>query len=499
MSDEQPYSPAEFTDVQWNMLLTFISNQRNVIPIIGEKLVKVVDPDSGEEMTLNRWLALKIFEDFLGDTPNEHADGLPGLTLNDAFCVAKERGMDYEIYAAVKTLVDQAVFPPNDALRQLAEITDFRLFVTTTFDDQLSKALGEKWGKQVDVRRYEPSHQQEKGHGGQFNQGSFSADGKLDLSSDLQRVETPTVFHLLGKPVTHAPGEFVLSEYDMLRWISGLQDEHERPRQLCEELKSNHLLLLGCGYSDWLLRFFLRTLKKSNLETKDTTEYLVDDEIVSDPGLMLFLRKICARTIFCNPGKTTEEFISDLSERWQSQTTKVSELNRAIKESDSAFPPGYTWPIDSIFVSYYRANRNRADSICSQLREGGVPVWYDDAIEAGGRYNEEIEQRIQKCRFFVPIISKETLERTESYFRAEWEAACKRSRKMSHNRTFFIPILVDEIAEDHREIPKRFQDANMIKALDGQLEEKHVTQIYDMFFPGQNTTPSMTDSDGQVR
>ena len=483
----------EFTEPEWNLLLSYISSRRNVIPIIGEKLIKVNDPDTGEEMTLNKWLALKVFEDFLGVPADENADGLPGLTLNDAYCVAKEKGMEDVIYSKVKSLVEQAVFPPNESLRQLAEITDFRLFVTTTFDDQLSKALGEKRGQQVDVRRYEPNQQQISGSGASSVDGSFVSNGELDLTSDLQRIETPTVFHLLGKPVSHAPGEFVLSEYDMLRWISGLQDEHERPRHLCEELKSNHLLLLGCGYSDWLLRFFLRTLKKSNLETKDNTEYLVDDEIVRDPGLINFVRKICAKTIICNPDQSTEEFIADLSIRWHSQNSKVSEINRAIEETDSAFPPGYTWPLNSIFVSYFRGNRDLADSICGQLRDAGVPVWYDEAIGAGGRFNEEIEHRIEKCRFFIPIISGEMLKRSEGYFWREWNAACERSKGMSKNRTFIIPILVGDVMENHTEIPAKFQKANMIRAVEGRLGEKRVEEIYNLFFPGENQTVALSD------
>ena len=47
----------------------------------------------------------------------------------------------------MRTILREATFAPPLALRQLAQITDFNLFVTTTFDGYLEQAINaERFG-----------------------------------------------------------------------------------------------------------------------------------------------------------------------------------------------------------------------------------------------------------------------------------------------------------------------------------------------------------------
>lgn len=48
-----------FDDVQWEILLTEIQARR-VIPIIGPELLRVTDPETGSEMTLDEYLARQL-------------------------------------------------------------------------------------------------------------------------------------------------------------------------------------------------------------------------------------------------------------------------------------------------------------------------------------------------------------------------------------------------------------------------------------------------------
>src|SRR4029077_20009566 len=63
-------------------------------------------------------------------------------TLNDVVCVfLAARGRREEAYVRLRSIIKDASFEPPPALRQLAAITDFDLFVSTTADSLLETAI----------------------------------------------------------------------------------------------------------------------------------------------------------------------------------------------------------------------------------------------------------------------------------------------------------------------------------------------------------------------
>src|SRR5580704_535745 len=119
----------------WEDLLNFIE-ERRVIPIIGPELLQV-ETDSGPRL-LYDWVAEKLparLNIDLAELPESY-------TLNDVVCwFLAARGRREEAYARVRSIFREANFVPPFALRQLAQITDFDLFVTTTFDPLLEQAI----------------------------------------------------------------------------------------------------------------------------------------------------------------------------------------------------------------------------------------------------------------------------------------------------------------------------------------------------------------------
>src|ERR1043166_3253239 len=166
----------------WDELLARIED-RQVVPIVGSDLVLV--ERNGATLTLESYVALELAEQLdLGETPGATP------TLNGVMCAYFENLPPGETrttpYTLIPEILRQARFTPPEPLRQLAEITDFTLFVTTTFDTLLADALnlvrfgGEK-GTQSVVYRY---------------------NKREDLSTtvaELREREQPTVFHLLGQ------------------------------------------------------------------------------------------------------------------------------------------------------------------------------------------------------------------------------------------------------------------------------------------------------------
>src|SRR5690242_11861854 len=123
------YHPlATLDEDAWDDLLNFIE-ERRVIPIIGPELLKV-DTETGPRL-LYDWVAEKLATKLNVDTSL-----LPQpYTLNDVVCWhLSAHGRREDTYTRMRSVLREATFAPPLALRQLAQITDFDLFVTTTFD-----------------------------------------------------------------------------------------------------------------------------------------------------------------------------------------------------------------------------------------------------------------------------------------------------------------------------------------------------------------------------
>ena len=122
-------------DDAWEDLLSFIE-ERRVIPIVGPELLQVAT-DGGPRLLLD-WVAEK-----LAGRLNVNVAELPQpYTLNDVVCwFLAARGRREEAYVRLRSIIKDANFAPSPALRRLAAITDFDLFVSTTFDSLLENAI----------------------------------------------------------------------------------------------------------------------------------------------------------------------------------------------------------------------------------------------------------------------------------------------------------------------------------------------------------------------
>ena len=125
-------SHASLDDDAWDDLLNFIE-ERRVIPIIGPELLQV-ETDQGPRL-LYDWLAEKLARQLSVDVSQlpaaVHAERCRVLVPRRA---RPARG---GLRAAAQHPAATPTFEPPLALRQLAAITDFDLFVTTTFDPLL--------------------------------------------------------------------------------------------------------------------------------------------------------------------------------------------------------------------------------------------------------------------------------------------------------------------------------------------------------------------------
>jgi hypothetical protein len=456
MTNPLPMHPPLSTldDDAWDDLLNFIE-ERHVIPIIGPELLEV-ETETGPRL-LYDWVAEKLAGKLGVDT----AKLPPPYTLNDVVCwFLAARGRREEAYTRVRSILRDANFKPPKALRQLAQITDFDLFVTTTFDPLLEQAINDErfaGAQSTEVVAYSPNR-------------------VADLPAERENLQRPVVYHLMGR--LSASPTYVISDEDTLEFICALQSEHLTPERLFHELEHNHLLLIGSSYTNWLARFFLRLAKRHRLsDPRDVGEVLADSHSGKDGRLMSFLQQVSVRTRVYGGA---EQFVDELHRRWsvRHKPGKVIELVAAPKRF---LPPEREMPDNAVFVSYARDDLAAVQQLKAGLDAASVAAWFDlERLEGGDDYDRMIRRNIARCSFFVPVISAATERRLEGYFRREWSYAMDRTRNIAEGAVFILPVCIDDTNAVDARVPDHFKTVHFTRLPGGEVTPEFARRLRDL-------------------
>ncbi len=138
----------------------------------------------------------------------------------------------------------------------------------------------------------------------------------------------------------------------------------------------------------------------------------------------------------------------------------------------------------AVFLSYAKQDARAAERICAALRAGGIEVWFDQSeLRGGDAWDAAIRKQIKTCALMIPIISANTQGRAEGYFRLEWKLAVDRSHLMSQDRTFLLPVVIDETREDDERVPERFREVQWTRLPEGETSAAFVTRILRLLEP----------------
>ena len=447
---------ATLDDDAWDDLLNFIE-ERRVIPIIGPELLTVVT-ETGPRL-LYDWLAEKLAAKLGVDT-----EQLPKpCTLNDVVCwFLSSRGRREEAYTRLRSILRDANFTPPPALTQLAQITDFNLFVSTTFDPLLEQAVNAaRFGgaQSTEVIAYAPNR-------------------VADLATERERFERPVVYHLLGR--LSASPTYVICDEDMLEFICGLQSEHLTPEKLFHELEHSHLLLIGGSFTNWLARLFLRMAKRRRLsDPRDVGEVLADSHSGSDARLMAFLQQVSVRTRIYSGAA---EFVAELHKRWSARQSPAQVI--AFNAPQRFLPPAREMPDHAVFISYARDDLAAVQKLKAGLDAAGVANWFDlEQLEGGDDYDKKIRRNIARCGFFVPVISANTQRRHEGYFRREWSYANDRVRSMADAAIFVLPVCIDATGPTDALMPETFKPLHFTRLPGGEVTPDFAQRLRELLSP----------------
>ena len=440
----------------WDQLLQVIEEGR-VVPVVGPDLL-IVEAE-GRRLPLDSLLAERLAA-YL-EVP---AEGLPAAgALHEVASRFLAQGGELEdVYPALKSVMPgpEEIRPP-EALLQLARIRPLKLFVTTTFDPLLQRALDEvRYGGQPRTRVL-----------------AYAPTAVQDLDRPIKELDGPLVFHLFGR-ISAVP-DYVVTEEDALEVLHALQSESLRPDLLLDEIGSHQILALGVRLQSWLARFFLRLAKRERLWlARGKTDILAGEHLRDDAGLMTFLQRFSSRTKVYQGGGAAD-LVAELSRRW-------SEKHPATEAAPEPAPAEVRSPLEmepgAVFLSYASEDRPLVEALREELESAGVDVWFDrEALQGGDDYEAKIKRNIESCSLFVPILSQHTLTSRRRFFRIEWDWAERVAVQVPPTLRYLMPVVAGDVSPNDPALPERFRKLHWLRLEPGKPNSEIVAALKQGF------------------
>ncbi|WP_150047923.1 MULTISPECIES: toll/interleukin-1 receptor domain-containing protein [Methylomonas] len=417
-STSQSGVPA-FADADWLALEQSLS-EGNVIPVIGPDALLVEYADAAgivQTAPFYRLIACDLLQTFGMDAEAAGLQQTWALHKAVDWILASQQGRRVEdrIRREISRLIGQYAGQVRlaDSLQRLAEVGAFSLYVSLTPDNLLERAL-------------------QSGESGPSVPGnSFSLRDSSAALAGMHALQPGRlgVFQMLGNSANFIGG-FAIHEEDTLEYLYRLQSNPAGPfKTLLAEMQRRDKLLIGCNLPDWFGRALIRLLNDERLYSKATFEYLSPS--ISDLGLKSFLTQYSPNTLsFDGP---TEGFIDLLWRRFPRRAAPTAASTRPIMTSGGP----------SVFVSYASQDAVSARLLADSLFGlGFAEVWLDQKKLIGGDdWSDRIEDAIENCDFFMPLLSAQANARREGVFWQEWNLAVARSRRIQD--AFLLPVGID--------------------------------------------------------
>lgn len=418
-SPSQEASQTFLDDRRWRSLMRDI-HAGQVIPVIGPELVTIPLPD-GQQIPLYTHLATELAKRLGVTLPPDQPP-----TMNAVACAWLLSGESRkEMYDELRDLVDRLQAPPSQALLDLASITDFSLFISSSFDPLLGLAL----------------QQARPGFLTDRNSLDFHPNNPQDLP---QSMPSPFLYQILGTHDTYP--DFVVWEEDYIEYVCGLLEKQDNLRLLFDQLRNKDLLLIGAPFTDWVVRFFLRVAKgKRFSEPRDQGrhDYVAEEPAgISHPTIFFFEQQVGSTRII--PGDP-RRFASELAQQWRERYGTAPQGDILQRMSDDL-------PRGTVFISYSRDDQTAAEELARGLMAAQAPVWLDKGrLAAGENYERKLEHAVKNdASFFISLISKATEADKERFVHREREWAAQRH---VDGFVYYIPVLLEELAKVEHEPP----------------------------------------------
>jgi TIR domain-containing protein/SIR2-like protein len=446
----EPFDSKPWGKAEWNSLITSIA-QHNVIPVIGPELLTI-------ELDGQRLLLYDHLAERLADQLDLPAPSRGPAALYQVVGEFQRRGQPpSSLLPSLNEIMSQLKPESPPVLRHLAEISGFKLFISTTPDHLLEHALS--------VVRF-------RGRPNIVTSLEYSLNNKAeDLPQTdeelkyLGNLSPPVVYHAFGK-LANTPNSCVLTEEDLLEFFYSFQRSEQRVPKLLSALRDRQLLFLGSTWSDWVVRFFLRNIRRDRFSKKEQMDYVVGKGVAEEKTLVTFLQEFAKTTRLAarDPGA----FVSALRQQW---------LERYPAGPAEPVPLPAKIGLRSLFISYAREDEKEVEQLRAGLEEAGLEVWFDrKQLMSGDDWKYKITENVRSCLFFLPVVSRQTeAALSDRFFREEWTQASERVRRDAKSYKFILPIKLDE--GPHKEVPENFDMKNWTFLPGGKVTPDFLSQI----------------------
>jgi TolB-like protein len=153
-------------------------------------------------------------------------------------------------------------------------------------------------------------------------------------------------------------------------------------------------------------------------------------------------------------------------------------------------------PAGAVFLSYASQDAEAALRICDGLRAAGIEVWFDQTELRGGEvWDQTIRKQIRTCALFIPLISRNTHERAEGYFRLEWKLAVDRCHLMAADKAFLVPVAIDDTRGDDERVPDKFRELQWTRLPAGNTPPEFITRVVQLLSPESGHSPTIAVGD----
>lgn len=435
------------SESQWETLLDAIETGK-VVPIIGAGLLELPASADGElpqplEEAVARHLLITHRLAQQSAAP-QLADVIARLNSSKA----KNLDLQAELRLAYQTASKDLIAAPPIALREVAAISAFKMFVTLTPDAVVAAALSQQNRVLKEV-----IHDKRQATA---LASDLPSDWKFETS-----LETPLLY-LFGK-ATDSRSEFAVHEEDRLEYTHDLiTRQGNAPKRFLQELELSHLLVIGARMNDWLYRFFLRLNNGKRLnQQRECKEWLAENFDGLDDFHSFVGDFTCGSSIPILV-KRPQIFVAQLALRWRKRHPDA--LKPYVPEPHQPRRPMF-------FISYSRstdamAAENMVRALADELDPNEVvsAVWFDRReLGTGDPFWQRIREAISNCAYFLPLISIGADARQEAAFREEWLTATERLKRMAETAVFVIPVVVDaEFASSkYTTLPQLWRDRSV--------------------------------------
>lgn len=420
---EQSTNDYSFTDLisqdydpRWMDLIERIK-ESNVVPVIGTECLV-----NGQDNNLHRRIIKLLAQEAdIRQTPQSFSE----LTDNTLF-KSKFKGTPY-LYPIIHRIFEtNDRLEATDIIKRLLGTRKFPFVLTTSFASVIEKYLIKIWeGNNIDVYSF-----------GVNKECRMRSSFDVSEGDDLQR---PGIYYLFGKESAR-PESFAVTEEDLEKFLRSLLDTNTQPHHLLDSLKGKSVLFFGCSYPDWFFRFLLRAFKK---DSDNANIYVVTNDNVS-ANFTAYLRR---NDIFVYDGYAS--FVEKLEEKLR----------------DSDWDLGVPQRNADVYLSFTRRNLPFVERLSSELTARGLWVWYDLTKLSGEHHLSQLEESIKTAKVFVPIISEQIMNQTNTYhtYRFEWKVAID-TQKQRHDYKMIPVVIGDEwsLTDFKTNIPIEFREREFL-------------------------------------